>query len=236
MPSCSNCQTPYEEGQKFCKTCGTDLMSTGSQQIDCPGCGMPISDRAQAFCHECGMRLDVAPVPKIKDAPSTLPPQQGRTGSRNKMLKGSRMQILALVGSSLVLLVSIVVGIYWLSGRTSSGPAATVTQSKGPSEAGKPSPAGDATPEVLGPPYFSKPTKVEELGKATVATVPAVNEPALSLKEEMEETLFNMRKGQEQKDINLFMSCFSPSFPDLEKKRQETITRSGRLRFSSTGL
>jgi len=124
-----------------------------------------------------------------------------------------------------VVLALILVGVNWLSGRTSSGPEATVTQSKVPSEAGKPSPAGSGTPEVLGPPFFSKPTKVEELGKATVAITPAVNEPALSLKEEMEETLFSMRKGQEQKDINLFMSCFSPSFPDLEKKRQETIKR-----------
>ena len=221
MPSCLNCQTPYEEGQRFCKTCGTDLMSIGAQQIACPGCGVPITD--QAFCHECGTHLDVAPAP-AKQVPPAVLPVKPRGGFVNKIAKGSPMQILALVGGCLVLLVLILVGISWLSGgRTSPAPGDTLSQGKASGSAAKSAPAGGTTPEVLGPPYFSKPTKLAELGSATVKVAPA--EPALSLKEEMEETLFNMRKGQEQKDIDLFMACFSPSFPELDKKRQETLKR-----------
>ncbi len=135
------------------------------------------------------------------------------------------MQILALVGGCLVVLAVILVGISLITGRTGSGPADALSRGKAPGQAARPAPAGSATPEVLGPPFFSKPTKMTEFAKATVAVDPAVHEPQLSLKEELEETLFNMRKGQEEKDINLFMSCFSPSFPDLDKKRQETLKR-----------
>jgi hypothetical protein len=121
------------------------------------------------------------------------------------------LQILALVGGCLVVLIVVWVGISWLSGgRSGSAP---------------PEMLGQAPPEVLGPPFFSKPTKVAELSKSSIALATAVHEPGLSLKEELEETLFKMRKGQEQKDINLYMSCFAPSFPELEKKQKETLTR-----------
>jgi hypothetical protein len=222
MPSCSNCQTPYEEGQRFCKACGTEL-SVELRQASCPSCGAQLSD--QAFCHECGTRLNAASAPERQVPPTVFPVKQ-EGGFVTKIAKGSPMQILALVGGCLVLLILILAGISWLSGgRTGSTPVDTLSQGKAPGFAAKRAPAGGATPEVLGPPYFSKPTKIADLGKTALALAPAVPEPELSLKDDMEETLFKMRKGQEQKDINLYMSCFSPSFPDLQKKRQETLER-----------
>ena len=222
MPSCLNCQTPYEEGQKFCKTCGTEL-SAGMRQSSCPACGTQLSN--QAFCHACGTRLDAAST--RQDRLPVSPPGQRQAGFIDKLVKGYPLQILGLVGGCLAILVLAFVGISWLSGdKNGSMPPEINSQApKIPGASAQPPVTIRTTPEVLGPPFFSKPTKIAELGKSSVEPAPAVHEPGLSLKEELEETLFKMRRGQEQKDIDLYMSCFSPSFPELEKKKKETLTR-----------
>ena len=56
---CPNCQSPNEEGQKYCRTCGARL------RTKCPGCGNIIlpSDR---FCGECGLELGITNKPETQ--------------------------------------------------------------------------------------------------------------------------------------------------------------------------
>ena len=46
--------------------------------------------------------------------------------------------------------------------------------------------------------------------------------PAPDLKQQLQSVLAAMRQAHLQKDIDLYLSCYSPTFPDLEKKRLET--------------
>ena len=57
--NCPSCQSPNEEGQKYCRTCGARL------RTKCPGCGNIIlpSDR---FCGECGLELGIRKKPEKK--------------------------------------------------------------------------------------------------------------------------------------------------------------------------
>ena len=57
--NCPNCQSPNEETQKFCRTCGAKL------RMNCSGCGSAIlpSDR---FCGECGLELEIGKKPAEK--------------------------------------------------------------------------------------------------------------------------------------------------------------------------
>jgi class 3 adenylate cyclase/tetratricopeptide (TPR) repeat protein len=56
---CPNCQSPNEETQKFCRTCGARLQTT------CPGCGTA-NLPGDEFCGECGLELQVSPKPDRK--------------------------------------------------------------------------------------------------------------------------------------------------------------------------
>jgi hypothetical protein len=241
MPTCAKCQTPYTEGQRFCKGCGGNLLQPVATY--CPGCGTQLTD--QAFCHECGQRLDVAPAPKPApvpepapapapapprvNKPSPLPPPRQRSGFIDKVAKGSPIHILTLVGGCLVVLAISLVGISKLSDRSGSVSLDHNSHAKAPAaSSGQAKPAAGAVdPELLGPPFFSKATKVAELAQ-TAAQTPAppaagVPEQPLTFREEMEEVLLTMRKGHEDKKIDVFMSCFATSFPDLKKKRDDTL-------------
>ena len=57
--NCPDCQSPVEETQKFCRSCGAEL------RMNCSGCGSPIlqSDR---FCGECGLALETSKGPAGK--------------------------------------------------------------------------------------------------------------------------------------------------------------------------
>ncbi len=65
--NCPSCQSPNDETQKFCRTCGARL---GTR---CPGCGSAIlpGDR---FCGECGLELEIGqgPPTRQKDPVSEL--------------------------------------------------------------------------------------------------------------------------------------------------------------------
>ncbi|HAY21198.1 MAG TPA: hypothetical protein DCY27_03340 [Desulfobacterales bacterium] len=56
MPECPGCQTPYEEGQHYCKQCGRDLSIEPAPTPRCPRCGAEVTAE-QNFCHECDAPL-----------------------------------------------------------------------------------------------------------------------------------------------------------------------------------
>jgi hypothetical protein len=229
MPSCFNCQTPYEEGQRFCKTCGTPLVNPTVKPMACPGCGTMLTSD-QSFCHECGAAVDAIPKPApVQPSSSWQRPQ----GFIDRVIKGSPAHILALVGGCLLILIILALGINWFAGRgTKSSSPGLTAQGKTAAGAQKPS-GGIPASGVLGPPYFSKPTDLAKLNppipKGEAATAP---DQQLSPKEEMEEILFNLRKGQEEKDLTLYMSCFSPTYPNLDQKKEDTLKSWKTFEFS----
>jgi hypothetical protein len=231
MPSCSNCQTPYEEGQRFCKTCGNSLKEATPKPIACLGCGVMLTSD-QSFCHECGAVVDATPTPELPQLPAS---GQRPQGFFDRVIKGSPAHILALVGGCLLILIVIGLGVSWFMGRggTPSRPG-LIAQEKTPVKAKAQNPPGGLpTSGVLGPPYFSKPTDLAKLNPPTAkGGAITVSDQELSPKEEMEEVLFNLRKGQEAKDLTLYMSCFSPSYPNLDKKREDTLKSWQTFEFS----
>ncbi|MBQ8967356.1 zinc ribbon domain-containing protein [Ruminococcus sp.] len=52
MPNCPECNFPYEEGQKFCNTCGCKLPVIIKQKI-CPVCGNTLLENTKV-CNICG--------------------------------------------------------------------------------------------------------------------------------------------------------------------------------------
>jgi hypothetical protein len=63
--------------------------------------------------------------------------------------------------------------------------------------------------------------------QAQVPTMPAPTAaptpPAPDLKQQVQGLLALMREAHLKKDINQYLSCYSPAFPDLERKRQDTL-------------
>ena len=57
--NCPDCQSPVEETQKFCRTCGAEL------RLNCSGCGSPIL-LGDGFCGECGLALETGKEPANK--------------------------------------------------------------------------------------------------------------------------------------------------------------------------
>lgn len=60
--NCSNCGTPYNDGDAFCPNCGTALGGTisDSSDIHCPNCGA-INPYGSMHCMNCGSKLTKQP-------------------------------------------------------------------------------------------------------------------------------------------------------------------------------
>ena len=71
MPNCPECNFPYEEGQKFCNTCGAKLPVKVNQKI-CPVCGNTLFDKTKV-CNICGTPVS---VPEDTTAAEELARQQ----------------------------------------------------------------------------------------------------------------------------------------------------------------
>jgi len=70
-------------------------------------------------------------------------------------------------------------------------------------------------------PAPTAPTPAPPTAAPAVAPAPAPA-PAPDLKQQLQSVLAAMRQAHLQKDIDLYLSCYSPTFPDLDKKRLET--------------
>jgi uncharacterized Zn finger protein (UPF0148 family) len=111
MPQCPHCQTPYEEGQRYCKMCGSFLLHPEQGDTFCPQCGVRVSPR-QEFCHECDAPLPgaktarqalelepeaQAPLPEALEPSPAPPPPTGIPSWLIALLAGSGIVIIVLL-------------------------------------------------------------------------------------------------------------------------------------------
>ena len=71
MPNCPECNFPYEDGQKFCNTCGAKLPIKITQKV-CPVCGNTLLENTKV-CNICGTPVT---VPEDTTAAEELARQQ----------------------------------------------------------------------------------------------------------------------------------------------------------------
>jgi hypothetical protein len=200
MPQCPHCQTPYENGQRYCGMCGSFLLHPEQGDTFCPQCGVRVSPR-QEFCHECDTPLKGAkaavevlgPEPEAPEiTPEPSPPPAPATGTPSWL-------IALLVGSGIVIIILVVL---LFSRGTKSPPV--------------PPPAPKAEAPAAPAPTPAPPPS---------ATAPAAPAPAATaaLKGQLQSVLSTLREAQLHKDIFQFMSVYSLTYPNLDDKRANTL-------------
>jgi hypothetical protein len=246
MPECPNCQTSFETGERFCKECGSPLAPAEEVPVPCPRCGLGVSPQ-QDFCHECGVSLKNSSnrAQATETAPEVVIAERIQPA---EVHRGIRPWIVGVLTAAGLIIIGGLALMIWF-GRLTPAPSplsqATSPQrgaqslqtptSVTPAPPASPSPSPSGT-KVLGPPFYSKPTVVPVAPAPVNKTVGLSGgasphgsglapEPELSLKEQLEELLLNLRRAQQNKEIAPYLACYSPAFPDLDKKRQDTVKK-----------
>ncbi len=197
MAQCPHCKNTYEQGQRYCSVCGSFLMHPEDGDHFCPECGIRISPK-QEFCHECDTPVKgpgAAPKPAEPEAPA------GPAAAPQGMSAGVKG---LLIAAGVVVVIVLLVFIFM--SRTSTPPP----------------PAPPAVPKAAAPapkPAVPAPTQA--------APAPAAPAPAPTATPELRVELLNvlsgMREGHLRKDIVLYMSTYSLTFPGLDDKRRNTL-------------
>jgi len=193
MPQCPHCQTPYEAGARYCSICGSFLLHPEEGDTFCPQCGIRVSPR-QEFCHECDAPLKGEAAPVQAPAPEPPPPPTIPPGQPAPGPPAPGLQPW-VVGllAGAGIIIIILLILLFLRGAPPSPPAPGVTP-----KAEAPAPPA---PEPAAPP----------------------GAPTAALKDQLISVLSTLREAHLKKDINLYLSCYSKSFPDLDEKRQTTL-------------
>ena len=212
MPQCPHCQVPYEVGQRYCSTCGSFLLHPEQGDTFCPQCGVRVSP-LQEFCHECDAPLKGAQAASealgaaagaAAPAPEAPPAKIPPSGMPSWLMG-------VLVGAGILVIILLIL----LFTRGTSTPPAPATAPKVEAPAPAP-PAATVTPTA----------------PATPAPEPAPPAEA-NLKEQLQKELSILREAQLRKDIVLFMSVYSLTYPELDEKRASTLKSWERFDFTN---
>jgi hypothetical protein len=212
MPQCPHCQAPYEAGQRYCSICGSFLLHPEQGDTFCPQCDVRVSP-LQEFCHECDAPLKGAPAASgaldttlgtAAPAPETAPAKIPPSGMPSWLLG-------VLVGAGILVIILLI--LLFTRGTTTPPAPAPAPKAEAPVPA---PPAATATP--------------------TTPAIPAP-EPAppaeANLKEQLQKELSILREAQLRKDIVLFMSVYSLTYPELDNKRASTLKAWERYDFNN---
>ena len=193
MPQCPHCQTPYDQGQRYCSVCGSFLLHPEEGDTFCPQCGVRVSPR-QEYCHECDAPLKEGALKAVKVAPSEAPP----VGPAPEPVPAAAPKgippwvIGSLAGAGIIIIILLIL----LFSRTSPPPAPPA-----------------AAPQVAAPAPAPTP--------AVPAPAPAA--PAADLKEELQRVLSTLRDAQLKKNITEFMGVYSNTLPNYDQKRKDAL-------------
>ena len=138
MPQCPHCQSPYDQGQRYCSVCGSFLLHPEEGDAFCPQCGVRVSPR-QEYCHECDAPLKEGALKAVKVAPGEAPP--AGPGPEPAPAAGPQGIPPWVIGSLAVAGIIIIFLLILVFSRTSPPPAPQAA-----------APAPTATPAVPAPP------------------------------------------------------------------------------------
>jgi hypothetical protein len=208
MPQCPHCQAPFEAGQRYCSTCGSFLLHPEQGNTFCPQCDVRVSPR-QEFCHECDAPLKGQAAPEALEAASEAS-ATGPEAPPAKIPPGGMPSWLlgVLVGTGILVIILLI--LLFTRGTTKPPPPVPAPKVEAPAPA---PPAATATP-------------------AAPATQPAPTAEA-TLKEQLQKELSLLREAQLRKDIVLFMSVYSRTYPELDDKRASTLKAWERFDFTN---
>ncbi|MHB8069514.1 MAG: double zinc ribbon domain-containing protein [Desulfobaccales bacterium] len=212
MPECPHCQAEYEQGQRYCKICGSYLLHPETGDTFCPQCGIRVSQR-QEFCHECDAPLKGQAAAPPEKAPEEKPAPAAAAAAAVAAApsapaapcpaKGPQPLLLGLlIGAGLIILILLIV----LFTRGTPTPTAPT-----------------ATPKAEAPAPPAAPPAPPAAAPAPAPPAPAPEAQAPSLKEQLQGVLASMREARLNKNIIQLMNCYSVTFPNLEEKRRETL-------------
>ena len=210
MPQCPHCQIPFEVGQRYCSTCGSFLLHPEQGDTFCPQCGVRVSPR-QEFCHECDAPLKGAPaaIAALGAEPEPAAPAPEALAAKIPPTGMPSWLIGVLVGAGILAVILLIL----LFTRGTSTPPAPAPKVEAPAPA---PPAATLTPTA----------------PATPAPEPAPPAEA-NLKEQLQKELSILREAQLRKDIVLFMSVYSLTYPELDNKRASTLKAWERYDFTN---
>lgn len=240
MLACTECQIQYEEGKKFCSNCGNPLArieettpaveekkETKEKKIDglmiCPGCSL--SFETGKYCRKCGSTLATqVPSPElepskpehlsemkkkplstqaseqkpVKNLPEEIEKRPSPPVERRSMFRPLPIGI----GGAVVL---IVIAGYFLWPQYSHLIKKQPPSSTGPISKGDAASASPSTPSAPD----ARPSR---------ASTPEVQEV-----EKIKSLLENVRQANLQKNIDLFMSCYSLDFQDRAGRKEAAL-------------
>jgi len=144
MPQCPHCQTPYDQGQRYCSVCGSFLLHPEDGDTFCPQCGVRVSPH-QEYCHECDAPLKEGALKPVKMAPSEAPSVGLAPGPAAAAPQGTPLWVIgSLAGAGIIIIILLIA----LFSRTSPPPAPPVAAPQAAAPA--PTPAVPA-PEPAAP-------------------------------------------------------------------------------------
>jgi hypothetical protein len=195
MPQCPHCQAPFEAGQRYCSTCGSFLLHPEQGDTFCPQCDVRVSPR-QEFCHECDAPLkgEQAAAAASGTAAGAAAPAPEAAPAKLPASGMPSWLLGVLVGAGVLVIILLI--LLFTRGTTKAPPPPPAPKAEAPAAA---PPAATATPAA----------------PATTAET--------DLKEQLQKELSILREAQLHKDIVLFLSVYSRTYPELDDKRTSTL-------------
>jgi hypothetical protein len=164
----------------------------------CPQCDVRVSPR-QEFCHECDAPLKGQAAPEaLGTAAEAAAPTPAASPAKIPASGMPSWLLGVLVGAGILVIILLI--LLFTRGTTTAPPPAPAPKVEAPAPA---PPAATATP-------------------APPAAQPAATAEA-DLKEQLQKELSILREAQLRKDIVLFMSVYSRTYPELDDKRTSTL-------------
>jgi Double zinc ribbon len=205
MPQCPHCQAPFEAGQRYCSTCGSFLLHPEQGDTFCPQCDVRVSPR-QEFCHECDAPLkgEQAAAAASGTAAGAAAPAPEAAPAKLPASGMPSWLLGVLVGAGVLVIILLI--LLFTRGTTKAPPPPPAPKAEAPAAA---PPAATATPAA----------------PATTAET--------DLKEQLQKELSILREAQLRKDIVLFMSVYSRTYPELDDKRASTLKAWERFDFTN---
>jgi len=183
----------------YCRACGASQIFPEVDKGFCPFCGLRVG-QGQEFCHECcGYLL----LEEVTDQQPESAPLLQRCSFMISGLVNRYLRVALIVGGLIIILVA-----YLAFAKTTISSPTFAPNEK------KPTSQSIVMAEGASPHHVS-------LQKLPVKfPSPDVAQP---IQTQLVQILNQIRTAQLNKDINLFMSLFSPNFPKIDEKRQKVF-------------